>query len=632
MARKRSSKRKKRPASSTTVASPLEASDELARNSKILPAFPLYLAGLLAFWSFGYTTMRGSDFWWHLASGRWMLEHRSVPRTDFWSYTHWGQPWMHHEWLSDVLYAAWEKLLGMESLVWWKWCVIVATFLLLMRCLHRLARCPLAALLAAGFALAVAAPFLDIRPHLYSLLGYVLVLRLALIRERPAPLLPLIFLVWVNLHGGFFFGLMALSIALFAWVLFPEAVGNSGAAASSAEPAKRRWAYAVALGLACAGICLINPNFAEPFVYPLRYAFSATSPYRSLNEWKPPFESGGIAAPLFPYALGVIGVAVLWLLISGRWRSRRRESLAGLLLSTLTLLMALESRRFIPLFAISGSLLLAPALAALFAALESRLRPPLEQKLGPLPTRLLVSVAALIAGALLLAPYPQSNRAFLYLTAEDTFPVETLNFVEANGIAGRTFAYYNWGGYIHLRLDGQLQVYIDGRADTVFDDETFRRYMHIISAGEGAVYMVEASGADWVLWPRNSERLIEQLLQSGRWYPLFEDAVSILFRHEDSPVPESLRETGDSAYRELRLADRARRLDDLDGAEQHYRRALDLMPHLGKACHPLARMQVMRGEFDDGRAIERRCQRSFPHPEWSRHIEDLIAEQTRLRR
>jgi len=30
----------------------------------------------------------------------------------------------------------------------------------------------------------------------------------------------------------------------------------------------------------------------------------------------------------------------------------------GLLLSTLTLLMALESRRFIPLFAISGSIVL----------------------------------------------------------------------------------------------------------------------------------------------------------------------------------------------------------------------------------------------------------------------------------
>lgn len=632
MAKKRSRQRKKRPASSTTRMAPPEQSDELTGNSQILPAVPLYLAGLLAFWSFGYTTMRGSDFWWHLASGRWMLEHRSIPRVDFWSYTHQGKAWMHHEWLSDVIYAVWERILGMESVVWWKWGVIIATFLLLMRCLHRLTRSPLAALLAAGFALAVAAPFLDIRPHLYSLLGYALVLRLALAHERPAPFLPLIFLVWVNLHGGFFFGLMALSIILLAWVLFPGAVGTPRPALSAAGSAKRRWSYAVVLGLACAGICLINPNFAEPFVYPLRYAFSATSPYRSLNEWDPPFQPGGIHAPLFPYALGLLGLAILWLLISRRWRTHRRESLAGVLLSLLTLLMALESRRFIPLFVMSESLLLAPVLAAFFAKLEPRLRPPVEKQLGPLRTRLLIPVAALIVGALLLVPYPQSNRAFLYLTAEDTFPVETLNFVEANGIAGKTFAYYNWGGYIHLRLDGQLQVYIDGRADTVFDDETFNRYMHVLNGAEGAVYLVEASGADWVLWPKNSQRLIEQLLQSGRWYPLFEDAVSILFRHRNSPVPTTLRDTEESAYHQLRLADQAMRSEDLDGAERHYRRALAQMPHLGKACYPLARVQVMRGQVDDGRAIQRRCQRIFPNPEWHRYLEKLIAREVGSRR
>jgi hypothetical protein len=287
--------------------------------------------------------------------------------------------------------------------------------------------------------------------------------------------------------------------------------------------------------------------------------------------------------------------------------------------------MALESRRFIPLFVMSESLLLAPGLAAFFAKLEPRLRPPVEKRLGPLPTRLLIPVVALIASALLLVRYPQSNRAFLYLTAEDTFPVETLNFVEANGIAGKTFAYYNWGGYIQLRLDGQLQNYIDGRADTVFDDETFNRYLHVINGGEGAVYMLEASGADWVLWPRNSQRLIDQLLQSGRWYPLFEDAVSILFRHQGSPVPTTLRDTEDSAYHQLRLADQAMRRNDLDGAEQHYRRALDWMPHLSKACYPLARVQVMRGEPDDARAILQHCQRIFPNREWRDYFEKLIA-------
>jgi hypothetical protein len=36
------------------------------------------LAALLTFWSFGFTTMMGSDLWWHLASGRWIWETRTL--------------------------------------------------------------------------------------------------------------------------------------------------------------------------------------------------------------------------------------------------------------------------------------------------------------------------------------------------------------------------------------------------------------------------------------------------------------------------------------------------------------------------------------------------------------------------
>ena len=95
-----------------------------------------YLAVIPSFWSFGYTPMRGSDLWWHLATGRWILEHRSVPMIDHWSFTRDGQPWLQHEWLSDVLFQAWAALFGINSLVYWKWFVIILIFTLLFHVLR----------------------------------------------------------------------------------------------------------------------------------------------------------------------------------------------------------------------------------------------------------------------------------------------------------------------------------------------------------------------------------------------------------------------------------------------------------------------------------------------------------------
>ena len=45
----------------------------IAPTSEPLSVFLLWLlAAVLTFWSFGFTTVMGSDLWWHLASGRWI--------------------------------------------------------------------------------------------------------------------------------------------------------------------------------------------------------------------------------------------------------------------------------------------------------------------------------------------------------------------------------------------------------------------------------------------------------------------------------------------------------------------------------------------------------------------------------
>src|SRR6185295_11359112 len=169
------------------------------------------LATALAVWSFGYQVVTGGDLWWHLAAGRWIGEHRALPATDPWSFSAAARPWANHEWLADLVFDGWTRLFGQPALAYWKWGVLLATFLLLFRVLWRLTRNAPASYLGTLLAAAMSSPFLDIRPHLYTLLGYALLLSLALGRAAPSWALPALFLVWANLHGGVFFGWMALA-------------------------------------------------------------------------------------------------------------------------------------------------------------------------------------------------------------------------------------------------------------------------------------------------------------------------------------------------------------------------------------------------------------------------------------
>ena len=52
------------------------------------------------------------DVSWHIATGRWILEHRAIPRTDPFSFTWAGMPWVPIEWLAEVLMAAAHGLAG----------------------------------------------------------------------------------------------------------------------------------------------------------------------------------------------------------------------------------------------------------------------------------------------------------------------------------------------------------------------------------------------------------------------------------------------------------------------------------------------------------------------------------------
>ncbi len=563
---------------------------ETHQTSFKLPATGLwYLAGILAFWSFGYTLMRGSDLWWHLAGGRWIAEQAAIPLTDPYSYTAFGMPWLNDAWLSDLTVWLWSSWFGTYALAWWKWGLIVGAHLLMMRLLHRLCKGDyLGPFLAALAATAIAAPFLDVRPQLYTFFCYVLLLDLSLGRKRPSWWIPAVFLFWVNVHAGVLIGLIALPVALFPYWF-------------SGGPKERR--RTVQLLVACFLVCLLNPNHIAVFTRPLRYAFDSSSPYRTLGEWLPPFRPGGIRSWLFPYGIGLFAFSLL--VTGGSWRFRRSMpffSWTGLAMASLTLAMSLKSRRFIPLFALSLALLAGPVLSYLFRWLTRRIHP------------LILPILALIAGLFLLRPYPIDDYAFHYMTAEDSFPVETMNFIELNGLSGKLFAYYNWGGYIHLRTKGKMKVFIDGRAGTVYPDSIYKEYLQVYGSRPGWLDIVESRGSDYFLWPsQTAPKYVPTLLRTKRWKTLYQDHASVLLVRRDTELPRSLKRTPDSAYKQLSQGIVAYKQRRVATAIQHLEKALEMKPYLRVACEMLARIQGASDKEEEAWKTIDRCQKIYPN-------------------
>jgi hypothetical protein len=359
--------------------------------------------------------------------------------------------------------------------------------------------------------------------------------------------------------------------------------------------------------------CLFNPNGIRAFIYPLRYAFDSSSPFaQAIGEWWSPFVSGGIKAPFYPYAIGIFLAASVVLLLK-RERRSKKSTWPALALGLLTLAMSLTSRRFIILFAISQSLVVAPALAAL-----------IPERVQRIPKLAAPALAALL-GFIWLLPYPLSPYAFHYLTVEDAFPIETCNFIEANQLSGNVFSYYNWGGYLHLRTDGRMKVYIDGRADTVYDNETMLRYAAVQAFRPGWEEILEGTGAQYILWPRNEEsKSLGQLVTSDRWRVLFDDFASVLLVRSDQQPPGPMKPTSDSAYRRVTEGIKNLEQQRFDEAERDFRGALALMPYLRLACDSLAQVQAQQGKKKEALQSLEQCQRIFPDRDRANSIRALL--------
>ena len=158
-----------------------------------------------------------------------------------------------------------------------------------------------------------------------------------------------------------------------------------------------------------------------------------------------------------------------------------------------------------------------------------------------------------------------------------------------------------------------MKAYIDGRADTVYDNDTMLRYAAVQGFKPGWKTIIDSSSAQYILWPRNEQgRSRAELVTSGRWRVLFDDFVSVLLVRSDQQPTGPLKPSPDSPYH--RVTEGIKNLEQrrFDEAERNLRDALAMTPFIKLACDSLAQAQAQQGKKEEALQSLEECQRIFP--------------------
>ncbi len=487
------------------------------------------------------TLLGDGDTGWHVRTGEWILSHGQVPDKDIFSFTKNGQPWFAWEWLWDVAFAWLHQHWGMAAVVVVSALVISLTSALLFRLAFRKCGSPLVAMALTFLAVAGSAVHFLARPHLFTLLfavGFYTILERVRAEHRIRLLfaLPVLTVLWTNLHGGWFIGIVLTAL---------YGLGELTAGIFDSQPGSFRLAWKRMLPYAACAVACLAASLIGPYTYHLHahiWEYLTDSFQREHNQEMLPISFQNPGARYFEIMLLTAGAACIWHL-------RRKRFTEAILLVSFGHL-ALLAVRNIPLFGIVAAPVLSLAVAEWFQALEDA---PVSAWLRKLALGLrtmgesigamesawrthIVSVAALaLVTAILYAPTPPENFRARFDTKE--FPAKALASLGASAAQSRIFTYDQWGDFLIYKLYPTSQVFIDGRSD-FYGSPFVKKYLDIVNVKYNWQQHLDEYGVDTVMLATDAP-LAGALKESSRWRVVYDDGDAIVFRSATRPeVPQ----------------------------------------------------------------------------------------------
>lgn len=458
-------------------------------------------------------TIADPDIWGHVLFGLDIIRDTSIPRTDPYSYL--SGEWINHEWASEVVFGALFGLAGPLGLILFKVAVSLTIAGLAFRELRREGLDPLRAGLLLVLVILLLLPGLyTVRPQLFTYLSFLILLLVLRDAEggarRSLWLLPPLFVVWVNFHGGVLAGVGALGI----WTAAHLALAALGRRPADAPPP----ALLIGVLVACCVATLANPYGWELPAFLLE---TGTVPRPDILEWRPlAIVSQAGLAYLAAMLLGAIALA----------RSGRPRRPAVLALLAVLAVLPLLAYRHLQLFGMAFAILGAPHLAD---ALRRRRAAPRvtegSERLRPWFTGL----AAFAALIMLVGTIPNLGCIRIDPARAMGLPARAVGVLQASGVRGDMAVVFGWGEFAIWKLRPRVRVSMDGRRETVYPDSIYQEYLRFQNGVGDWDALLDRPATDLALVATDLPTYNLTTLKPG-WAVAYEDSVAAVFAREGS--------------------------------------------------------------------------------------------------
>jgi hypothetical protein len=517
-------------------------------NTWLLRLFPSLtdIAFLLPLWWLfsGLTStnvlLSDGDTGWHIRTGDWILQHGQVPHQDIFSFTKAGQPWFAWEWGWDVLASLVHAQWGLPGIVLANALIVGLMSAFLFRLVRRHMRNHFLALGISMLATLASSVHWLARPHLLAWLFVLVFLDVIDRYERTQRnhlwILPPLMLLWTNLHGSFFIGIVFL-------LTYALVEGAQYLLAARQNDPRKPLTYLLCAA-ACGVVTFVNPYGWHLQQHVISYLLDSKQ-LNSINEFSSVnFHDRSMRLYELFVFLGLC--AAIHSFKRGRWACGAMVILWTHL--SLCIVRNIPIYLFIsaPMIAASFDDVLKDAgrnavakwirtstswlrsFGSEFAQFEKAARIPLVSAMG-------VCIAAVLAGVV------PSHSVLAADFDPKLFPVKAVPILEEYSDA-RIFTHDQWGDYLIYKLYPRYRVFVDGRSD--FYGMTF---------GSGWINTICAR-FDWqtdlskysinTVLARTSDPIASVLKLKPEWTPVFDDGTAIVFRRKAPKVSSGVTSGG----------------------------------------------------------------------------------------
>jgi len=490
----------------------------------------------------GLHTVADSDMGWHLATGRYVIQHHAIPRTDVLSYTSPGKPWAYPPFAGVLLYLTY-RAFGYAGLSWFcaLACLAVVAYLVWRRDIGS----AVLAMLAIQSIAARTAP----RADLFSTVFFVIFLGELWAYQRGMRtrlwLLPVLMFLWVNLHPGFVAGLGAIGAYL---LIEMTDLLFAGRRAAALRRLRRIWPWLAACGV----VTFLNPWGPKIYGSAATLSGLAAPCQGGLNSGT--FIGEYMAVPISTHLLyqlidlrhmenGFTWLLLVAVVLVALFLWKRQPGAAVVV--AVALYAGLAHARYMGLFVI----VVVTFGSTLFDELFSAGATPESDHASPSVIRVPYGTAALLsfvlcAMALLHVVDFVSSRTYVVFNSDwrfggglsSWFPARAAAFIQREQLPGNIYEEYALGGYAAWSLGPEYPDFIDGRGDRLRPDLVVEQRKLYIEDPDSRLWEEEADRWNFnaVLVSTAGFRSLQKMnpsafCRSASWRPVYMDEVSLVF-------------------------------------------------------------------------------------------------------